>query len=349
VTLGRASGDRERLLGARRIAVIRTDRIGDLVLTLPMFGVLRRQVPRAELHLVCREYAAPAAAGVDTVDQVHLVDREPGGLRALLVERQFDAAFLPRGRPAEAWDAVRAGVSLRVGSGYRWYSFLYNHRVYDHRSQARFHEAEYNTRLVASVLGEPVETLLQRPSLDRAAVARVGAVLTDLRVPDGARILVLHPGTGGSTREWPARCFGEMATRLLEGGRVDIALVTGTGGETGACRAVVEECAAARSLCGALSLPEMMALVARASLLVANSTGVLHLAAALGTPVVGLYPATPRSLSPQRWRPWTDRAVVLTPPPEWGEDMGRIPVAGCVEAATTLLGTGSVSDRGGRL
>ena len=332
-----APGPGKGLREARRIAVVRTDRLGDLVLTLPMLEALRLHLPAADLHLICREYAAPAAAGLACVDQIHLVDREPGGLRGLLARQRFDAVFLPQARPNEAWAAFRAGVPLRVGSGYRWYSFLYNHRVYDHRSNGRFHEAEYNTRLVAAVIGSAVETRLQRPAVDPAAAGRVNRLLADRGIPPGARLVVIHPGTGGSTREWPARRFGELASRLVAFKAFET-VITGTRGEEVVCSAALQACPAAVSLCGEISLPEMMALLERAALLVANSTGVLHLAAALGTPVVGLYPNA-SSLGPRRWRPWTTHAAVVTPPITGADpdDMSAIPVEAVLEAAKALL------------
>ena len=70
--------------------------------------------------------------------------------------------------------------------------------------------------------------------------------------------------------------------------------------------------AGALSLAGMLSLPELAALYARASVVVANSTGPLHLAAALGTPVVGIYPQL-TAMSPARWGPYTDTKRVLCP------------------------------------
>ncbi|MGH7735605.1 MAG: glycosyltransferase family 9 protein, partial [Gemmatimonadales bacterium] len=115
---------RSRLLAARRIAVLRDDALGDLVLTLPMFSVLRARCPDAQLHLLCRRYVGALVAGSPVIDQVHFVDTITGGVGAVLAGGGFDALFLPRIRDVDCWGAWRAGIPLRVGSGYRWYSFL---------------------------------------------------------------------------------------------------------------------------------------------------------------------------------------------------------------------------------
>jgi ADP-heptose:LPS heptosyltransferase len=331
-------GHRALLLRARRIGVVRTDRLGDMVLTLPMFAALRARCPEAELHLLCRRYAIPLAEGLSIVDRIHSVDELPHGISSVLAGTPFDAVFLPHMRGSDCWRVRRAGVALRVGSAYRWYSWLLNHRIRDHRSEARYHEAEYNTRLIGSVLGEEVPTVLQRPLVDPVAVTRVTARLAAAGIGGEERVLVLHPGTGGSSFDWPAERFGVLGARLVEapGSRI---VVTGIESERRLCEAVVEAAgpaARAVSLCGEFSLAEMIALLDRSTLLAANSTGVLHVASALGTPVLGFYPLS-ASHSPARWGPYTSRAQVVSPPPDHPDAMELITVEAALTAAGRLL------------
>lgn len=326
---------RERLRAARRIAVVRTDRLGDLVLTLPMFAALRAHCRGARLLLACRDYAAPVGEAAAVIDEVHRVDRTPGGLRALL--RGCDAAFFPRAQPGEAWQGWIARVPLRVGTAYRWYGWMYSHRVHDHRSEGRFHEAEYNTRMVGSALGVPVATEMPALRVEPAAGAALGALLEQEGIAPKEPLLVIHPGSGGSSRDWPADRFGAAAAQLgpALGARV---VVTGTAPEAPACAAAAAACPGSVSLCGRLALPQLMALAARSALLVANSTGVLHLAAALGCPVVGLYPNA-RPMAPGRWRPWSERAAALAPG-DGSDAMERITVAEVVAAGRRVAGRG---------
>ncbi|MEO8030300.1 MAG: glycosyltransferase family 9 protein [Gemmatimonadota bacterium] len=333
-----SDGHRARLLAARRIAVVRTDRLGDMVLTLPMLAALRHRCPDAELHLLCRRYAVPLASGLPIVDQVHSVDELPHGMGEVLARGAFDVVFLPHMRGADCWQAWRAGIPLRVGSAYRWYSSLLNHRIRDHRSEARFHEAEYNTRLIASVLGEAVPTVLQRPSVEPEADAELARRLSGAGVDSGETIVVLHPGTGGSSIDWPAERFGKLGARLAEAPGIRL-LVTGVEAERQLCQTTVAAAGSAGkalSLCGELTLPVMIALLNRATMLAANSTGVLHVAAALGTPVLGFYPLS-ASHSPARWGPYTTRAAVLTPPANREDDMELISVDTALSAARRLL------------
>jgi lipopolysaccharide heptosyltransferase II len=120
-------------------------------------------------------------------------------------------------------------------------------------------------------------------------------------------VVVVHPGASAPSRRWPADRFAAVARRLYEEGGCKIVL-TGSSGE----RELVESVRSAmdvpsHSLAGRLDLGELAALLARSDLLVANNTGPVHVAAAVGTPVVDLYALT----NPQH-TPWMVPCRVLS-------------------------------------
>jgi lipopolysaccharide heptosyltransferase II len=127
-------------------------------------------------------------------------------------------------------------------------------------------------------------------AVDPVAAERVARWLRPRAVPPRPLVL-LHPGSGDNFhgRRWPTRRFGLVARRLIDEAGAVVA-VTGSRGEQGLVREVVE--AAERDvwdLAGALDLRELVALLARAQVLVSNDSGPVHLASALGLPVIGLY------------------------------------------------------------
>ena len=140
----------------RRILVVRTDRLGDVILTLPMLPLLRTWFPGSYLAMLVSRYPGDIVQGNPHLDEVLWYDRDgyqvPFGelLRALRL-RAFDTVFVVHPTPSLAWMVYRAGIRCRVGTGYRPYSFLFNRRVYDHRKDARYHELEYNLRLLRAV------------------------------------------------------------------------------------------------------------------------------------------------------------------------------------------------------
>lgn len=136
---------------------------------------------------------------------------------------------------------------------------------------------------------------------DPAAQARVDALL-ERGAPQAGRLIVLHPGSGDhfSGRRWPVERYARLARALALRPGVRL-VVTGLPDERRLVRALLDDGPRGTlDLCGALDAPGLLALLARADLLVTNDTGPLHLADALGTPCVALYgPNTPHRYGPR--------------------------------------------------
>ncbi len=300
----------------QHILLVRTDRIGDLVLSLPMLPLLKRRFPSADITILVREYTRELIDGHSCVSAVLLYDKQgvKRGFRALLGElrsRRFDIAVVPYPRFRVALLLALAGIPIRVATGYRWYSFLFNRRVYEHRKDARRHEVEYNLHLLAPLGitsdGRPDFEL----KADGNARRRVEDMLRSRGIQPGERFAVLHTGSGGSARDWSPENFSRLGDRLAEEQALKIVL-TGSREE----QPLVERVRSAMrcssvSFAGEVSLMELAALLASASLVVANSTGPLHIAAVQNVPVIAFYPPIVQC-SAVRWGPYTDRKAVFS-------------------------------------
>lgn len=325
-----------------RIAVIRTDRLGDMVLTLPMFIALRERFPNAYLTLFTRKYVQALVKGLSCIDDVVYVDdlgnnpaRQPHAFRDELRARGIDTVFFPRATFGEVWSAFRAGVRNRIGTANRWYSLLYTTRIQEHRSRAEYHEAEYNVRMISHAFGQPVPVVrLVSPVAEPAPYhAKLTSNVTNAARLSTSATIIIHPGSASSAPRWSAGNFGEVARRLRDETGQHI-LITGVESEADVCAKVAQMCPDATNACGAFTLGELISVISGAQLLIANSTGTLHLAASLGVPVVGLYPNSP-AVSAARWGPYTPLSRVLSSTAN--DDMSTIAVDDCVRAAIELL------------
>ena len=299
--------------------MVRTDRLGDVILTLPLLPILRRFFPKAHLAMLLGRYAGEVVEGNPWVDELLWYDAGGapvpfGRMLRTLREKKFDACVVvhPTGRIAALM--FLAGIPLRVGTGYRLYSLLFNRRVYTHRKVATRHEIEYNLDLLKGLGREAPAGM--RPDftvmIPGTARGRVEQMLAVRGIAPGDRYVVIHPGSGGSARDWPLENFGELADLLSarEGVRV---VVTGGAGEAVKVETVVRRSGGkAVGLAGEFSLKELAALIQRGALFISNSTGPLHLAVAVGTPVLGFYPQIP-VMGVRRWGPSAEKARVLVP------------------------------------
>jgi ADP-heptose:LPS heptosyltransferase len=305
-------------LNSRRILIVRTDRIGDVILTLPMARALKKHSPSVRVAFLIQRYTSEIVEGDPDVDRAIYLDQ--GGrnvsffrLASALRSERFDMVFHTHPMFRLALVTRLAGIPLRVGTGYRWYSFLFNRKVYEHRKDARKHELEYNLRLLEEV-GCPVDYGAVAPSLEvrPETLDSVRTLLGGLGLSPAERIVIIHPGSGGSARDWSPKSFGLLARRLALLPDVRV-LVTGTGNEERIVREVVDLSGGrALPVVDLLNVREYTALAKLAALFIANSTGPLHIAAAAGTTVIGLYPqVTP--LSATRWGPYTERKTIFSP------------------------------------
>ncbi len=293
----------------RRIIVSRTDHIGDVVLSLPVFASLKKCLPESEIMAFVSDYTADVARSSPYVDDVITYKAGDSIISTMMRFKIFqpDAILFlfPRFRLSAA--AFLAGIPIRVGTNHRWYSFLFNKKVSEHRKYSVKNEAEYNTAL-AEVLGCKEKSFDITLKLDVAALDHVKNFLRENNLN---KFIVVHPGSSGSAFDWSADRFRDLVTRLPDNLQTKV-LVSGTVEEHSLCESISKGIPGVINTAGKFSLLEFIALLSEAEAFISSSTGPIHLAAAVGTPVIGIYP-NKRPMTPVRWAPLTDKKIILTP------------------------------------
>jgi heptosyltransferase-3 len=317
------------------ILIVRTDRLGDVLLTTPVSTALRRMFPKARISWLVSPYTAPLLEHNPDIDQI-LVDRgeSPGQLADLIRNERFDAAIVayPRWRIVLALWLAR--VPLRIGPANKSYAILLNRRVRQRRSKGKKHEADYNLELLEP-LGASFERYPTRyvaTDEERKAARRV----LEAKGISGAKpVAILHPGSGGSSARWPLGHFMALGDRLQADG-CDLVVTGGPGENHEGAMAAGMRRPPVFIPGGSVSIRELAAILSCADLVVTNSTGPLHLAVALGVPTVSIYSPLP-TRHPARWGPYPayvegdgTHRVLLAPlggeGGKAGEDMGAVSV-----------------------
>jgi len=299
----------------RTVVLSRTDSIGDVMLTLPMAGLLRRHMPGLRIVFLGRRYTEPMLRRCTHVDEVmtleDLLAKGEGEAVMRLKALQADAFIHVFPNRQVAALARRAGISMWVGTAHRWWHWTTcDERVAFSRRRSDLHEAQLNLKLLGP-LG-----IMERPGIqDLAALTGFVVPAPDEAVKamlfqDRIRVVV-HPLSKGSAVEWGLDHFG-MLMRALDPERYQV-LVTGTEAEAVQYRSVLPlDLPHVTDAGGRLTLEQLIALIGASHALVAASTGPLHVAAASGIRAVGLY-AAKRPIHPGRWGPLGDRTRVLLP------------------------------------
>jgi ADP-heptose:LPS heptosyltransferase len=278
-----------------KIAVLRANAIGNFIFALPALEALRTAYPRAEIVLLATDWHAEFLVGRPSpIDRVIPVTASTG----VRVDLPIPTDPTPLARFFETMRSERFDIAVQIHGGGRYSNpfvdalgarLTVGLRTPDAAPLDRwmpyiYFQSEVLRYLeVVGLIGAPPVTLLPRIALtaaDRSEAERA--------MPSTGRVAVLHPGAGDPRRRWPPAHFAAVGDALAGAG-AQVAVV-GAPGERALVAAVVSAMAhPAVDLCGQLSLGGLAGLFARAQVVVANDSGPLHLAEAVGCATVGIF------------------------------------------------------------
>ena len=290
----------------QRMLIIKPSALGDVATTLPLLCDLKALFPESRIDWLLDPTLADLVRGHDALHELIYFDRKKIGgwlthgtsrsnLRALiqtLKQNQYDIVFDAQGLLRSSWLAKASGAKVRVGfadarEGAR---FLYTHRV----NIPRLRElAVVRMRSLATAVA-PQRTIVEfRMPVQPAAVLKIKAMISGHQP-----LAAVFPGARWDAKRWSEQGYAQIVQNLTDAGlRV---LVLGSPNEKMLCQQVIEQSrVTALNLAGSTNLAELIAAISLARIVIGNDSGPLHVAAALGKPLVGLYgPTDPVSVGP---------------------------------------------------
>ena len=284
------------------ILITRTDKIGDVVLSLPVIKTLAKAFPGRPLYFMASAYAAP------------IVENYPGLSSVIIYEASDDTNKVTRTRqitqqlrdlniktalmlyydPEVLAMIKKAGIKERFGPLTRISGiFSYTKFQTQHRSKVQYHELEYNLNLL-KMLGiqeEQFDSTLElssTPSAHSSAFEKLRTIGFD---PYSKPYMVLHVTCGGSALNWRYSYYAELASRLSSSSNLSI-ILTGSEQDAQVLNSVKQHIRGdVYSTAGLFSLKELVAVISGAKLFVGPSTGPMHIASATSVPVAAIFPS----------------------------------------------------------
>jgi heptosyltransferase-2 len=298
---------------AVRTLVISPNWIGDAVMAQPLLRALKQANPDRRIDVLAPAWVAPvwrAAAEVSDVLETpfkhgKLQWRERKQYARMLRERGYDEAYILPNTLKFALIPWMAKIPKRVGYKGEMRYGLINVMHHDDPKQKRpmlpFYAALAGPVSPVPPQDVPFPVLTISDADKAAALARVG-------IAPGTTLVAFAPGAEfGPAKRWPSAHFAGLA-QLLQAARPDITIVLmGSAKDAEVCDEIVAAAPGVRSLAGATSLADALAILGSAAALVTNDSGLMHIAAALQRPVVALYGPT----DPRHTPPLSDIAKVL--------------------------------------
>jgi len=306
-----------------KILIRATNWIGDAIMALPALRAVRKRFPEAEIAIVGRPYVADIYRDQEICDQ--LIPYDPRGLHAGLSGRErlaaelraqkFDMALLLQNAFDAAWLAWRARIPERIGYARDARSFLLTKAIpLPRHGEIPAHEKFYYLELLRragwldSVQDETFISLRVSEEKRRSA----DEFLCESGVRQGALRIAIGAGASyGSAKCWPPPRFAEVANQLQSEADADVILF-GTAAEASVSTAISAEMRRPPiDLTGKTAIADLPALLSQCHLFIGNDSGAMHVAAAVGLPVIAVFGPT----DPEGTAPVTPRCSIVQQKP----------------------------------
>ncbi len=303
----------------QRILFVRTDRLGDTLLSTPGLRALRASYPQAWISVLTSPTGLPAVENNPDAQDILVYDKRASWLdhwRLLrrLRAMRFDAAVIAHCNNAVNWLAFLAGIPRRIGHA-RKAGFLLTQPLPNVKALGHKHEADHVLDLVKEACGEAFVApptrrpvfIVQKPEKDFAAL-----MLKKMGISGHKKLIAVHAGSSAPSKRWPSRYFSELIGKLALHGDWQVLLVGGAD-EMDLSAGIIPAGTEKRivDFTGLLNVPELAAMLERCALFISNDSGPVHLAAAVGTPIVAIFGRNRPGLGPKSWGPLGDRDMVL--------------------------------------
>ena len=271
-----------------KILVVRNDRFGEFLLNIPAIRALKETFPDAKIILAVSPEVKELASTVEYTDQVVVWDDD---FRKSLGRYRFDACIVLNPIKEAHLASFLARIPVRVGYGRKW-GFLLTRKIPDKKNLGLKHEVESNLELVSLIGAKTVDKSISLGKLpERVNPEYTGAV-------------AVHPFTSDLVKQWPLERFMELAVRIAQELKSKVVLVGRVEDRGTVPLGVID-------LINRTSLVELAQTLKQCRLLVTCDSGPMHLASAVGIPVVALFRNDLPGKTALRWGPRSSHSIVI--------------------------------------
>jgi heptosyltransferase-2 len=302
---------------SKNIVILRTDRIGEVLLSTAAVDAIKDRHPDARVSFVTSGYSRPLLEDRGDIEQVITAETMTGGrcfqkaisLAGKLRAGRYDIAIVLNPHKMLHLACFLAGIPRRIGYDRKW-GILLTDRFRDDRDKGDRHEVECTMELLERAgmdIGRPQISL----EVNKSSEKRVEELLSGKGISGDSSLVAVHPGSSNPAKIWPGRNYSEIIRRMKQGLGCDVAVLGSEEEKDLAGKIIRQAGVEVIDLTGELDLKELAAFLKKAALFVGNDTGPMHMAAALKVPVIAIFGRNIPGVSPVRWRPWGEGHVVF--------------------------------------
>ena len=302
----------------KNILICRTDRIGDVLLSTPVFEVLKRELSSSRITVLVGPHAKEIVEGNPYVDEVLVYDKK-GEHRSFwrtflfsrfLKKKKFDSVILLHSTNRVVIMAFLAGIPERIGYDRRL-SFLLTKSYKYVKKHGTKHEVDYNLDLIKSAyaIKSASHAGLSFPLKESDKKTALEKLYVNFR--ESEKFIVFHTHASCPSKRWPKESFCKLAKLIRK--HFDIKVIAVALKQQDEISRMFSSILRDNflDLSGRLSLGELAWILKQAALFVSNDSGPVHLSVAVGTPCISIFGRKDPGLSPTRWAPLGERDIVF--------------------------------------
>jgi len=302
----------------QRILIVRTDRLGDVLLSTPVAKALRQKFPQGYISMLVSPYTKDVLDGNPDLDEIITFDKDAKNSQGWwatlkfakdLRKKKFDLAIVLHPTTRMHLLTFLAGIPKRLGYD-RKFGFLLTDRIKHTKQYGQKHESEYALDLVRYLGIEPEDKNLFMP-IKQESEEWVKALFIQAQIKENDKLLVIHPAASCPSRIWPGERYAEVADKLAQRYGFKVVIVSGPKDAKKAEVVIKNMRTKALNLAGKTSISQLASLLKRSQLFISTDSGPMHVASSLGVSVITIFGRSQAGLSPQRWGPLGAKSRVL--------------------------------------
>lgn len=300
-----------------KILVMRTDRIGDLILSTPSLAALRKRFPKAHISLLVNLYTKDLMIGNPMTNEVIAYDAEISLFDKLkfildLKRMHFDLILVLHSTFWSCAISFLSGALFRIGYKERGCGFLLTTPIPPKKGDEIVHEVE-KTLDIIRVIGANIEAKELYIGVTEQGERYAETFFREMGISSRDKIVAIHPGARQEYIRWQKEGFAEIANNLIEEYHFKILLV-GDDSEEHLVEDILRLIKNKKKVIptGDTTLTQLVSLLKRCNLFIGNSTGPMHMTAALNIPVVAIFGCINPLDNYRRWGPWGNGHIVVS-------------------------------------
>jgi heptosyltransferase-2 len=300
-----------------RILIVRTDRIGDVLLSTPVIKAVRENYPDGYIAMMIRPYARDIVNGNPYLDELLIYDKDgihkswfsslKFGLN--LKKKSFDLAIVLHPTNRVHIITFLARIPKRIGYDKK-FGFLLTQKLPDEKRFGKKHESEYALDMIRTLGMEVKDKSLFMP-IKKESEEYIERLLQDSGVTGQDILVAIHPGASCPSKRWPPERFAQVVDKLIQDYKLKVVIISSPEQVSIAQKVIQSMSNRPVDLCGKTTLSQLASLLKRCALFISNDSGPVHIASSVGTPVVDIFGRNEAGLSPIRWGPLGKNDAVL--------------------------------------